>query len=221
MADTDPEPYSPVPYRKGRVWRLIAASLVLFVVPATLILGMMWGFGLLRAIEPSPVYLAEPTRSTGSFTVYSHQGDTLTEAVLRDKIWIAHFIRPGCEEPCIAQIRAVRDVQYAVSKYKHFRVLTFSLDPIADRNAMWAIGRKFSNYPSWHFVYGDTALIRQNMDEIGLAGRSFAFGRPDEVALLDFEGKVRGYYNPVDSVGYRDLVNDIVLMLRHDDDKER
>ncbi len=216
MENSPSDPSQSVPFYKGRGWRLLAATFVLFFVPLTLILGMMWGFGLLRAIEASTVFQQNPDHKSGSFTVYSHQGDTLTEDVLLQKAWIAHFIRPSCEEPCLAQMRAVRDVQYAVSKYKHFRVMSFSLDPIADRNEMWAIGRKFSNYPSWHFAYGDTAEIQRNMDEIGLSGRSFSWGRPDEVALIDFEGNVRGYYNPVDSAGYRDLVNDIVLLLRHD-----
>ena len=95
--------------------------------------------------------------------------------------------------------------------------MTFSLEPIADRNAMWAIGRKYSNYPSWHFVYGDTSVIRKNMDQLELSRRNFTLGRPDDVALIDFEGNVRVYYNPVDSAGYSNLVNDIVLLLRHDD----
>ena len=216
MQDTLSDPDAVNPSTKGRVWRLLAATFVLFFVPLTLILGMIWGFGLLRAIKPSSVYIQQPSIHTGAFTVYSHQGDTLTDEVLKDKVWIAHFIQPSCEEPCVAQIRAIRDIQYAVSKYKHFRVMTFSMEPIADRNAMWAIGRKYSNYPSWHFVYGDTSVIRKNMDQLELSRRNFTLGRPDDVALIDFEGNVRGYYNPVDSAGYSNLVNDIVLLLRHD-----
>jgi cytochrome oxidase Cu insertion factor (SCO1/SenC/PrrC family) len=201
----------------GRVWRLIAATFVLFFVPLTLILGMFWGFGLLRAIKPSPDFIAEPDRRAGQFLVHSHQGDTLNNEVLLEKAWIAHFINPLCEEPCLPQIRAVRDIQYAVSKYKHFRVMTFSLEPMEDRNALWSLGRRFSNYPSWHFVAGDTAQLRVLMNSLGLAGRPEQFGRPDDVALVDFEGRVRGWYNPADSVGYSHLVNDIVLLLRHDE----
>lgn len=201
---------------RGRIGRLIAATFVLFFVPLTLILGMIWGFGLLRAIEPSSAFIASPDRQVGDFTVYSHQGDTLTPETLREKIWIAHFIRPGTEELFETPLRAVRDVQYAVSKYKHFRVMTFALEPVADQNAMWLVGRRYSNYPSWHFVYGDTAQISRTMDELGLNGRTFANGCPQEVALLDFQGRVRGYYTPTDSAGYSQLVNDIVLLLRRD-----
>ncbi len=191
---------------------------MLFFIPLSLILGMMWGFGLLRAINPSPLFIEAPERSVPDFTVYSHQGDTLSPADLKDKVWIAHFLRPECGEPCLSRIRQVRDVQYSVSKFKHFRLLSFSLDPIADRNAMWAFGRKYSNYPGWHFVYQDTARMMQVMGQLGFSGRNFALGSPEEVAVIDGEGRVRGYYNPMDSAGYSNLVNDIVLLLRHDDE---
>jgi hypothetical protein len=202
------------PYQKGRRLRLLAAAFILFVVPATIIGGLLWGTGLLRNVEPSPVFIAEPGPPIDGYFLYSHQGDTLTAAVLRDKIWIAHAWNPDCGEPCAPRLKAVRDVQYALSKYKHLRLISLALEPDMPQESLWTVGRRYSNYAGWHFAGGTPANVTQVMDGVGLSERTFTLGSPLEVALIDGQGRPRGWYTPTDSAGYSNLINDAVYLLR-------
>ncbi|MFT7589744.1 MAG: protein SCO1/2 [Limisphaerales bacterium] len=177
---------------------------------------MLWGMDLLKKIEKSSVFIDQPTLTKPSFTVYSHQSDTLTDEKLDDIVYVAHFFDPTCEEPCLPRLRAIRDAQYAVSKFKHFRILSHCQQPVENQNQIWSFARKISNFPSWQFVYTDTSEIADLITDYGLSERNFAWGSPEDVALIDMQGNVRGYYNPVDSSGFRNLVNDIVYLLRHD-----
>lgn len=201
-------------FLKGRRWRLLGAGFVLFVVPATIILGVLWGTGLLKAIEPSAEFVAEPGPPIGAYYLYSHQGDSLTLDVFAGKVWIAHAWDPACGEPCAPRLRAIRDVQYALSKYKHLRMLSLALEPGISQQELWNVGRRYSNYTGWHFAGGTPANVTAVMDGVGLSGRTFALGSPTEVALIDGQGRPRGWYLPTDSAGYRNLINDAVYLLR-------
>jgi cytochrome oxidase Cu insertion factor (SCO1/SenC/PrrC family) len=218
MTAPQADEFHDAPYRKGRRWRLAAATFVLFVVPATIVGGIIWGMGLLKAIEPSERFLVDPGTPIGDFTLYSHQGDTLTRETFIGKVWIAHAWSPDCGEPCEPRLRAVRDVQYALSKYKHLRLLSLSLEPEQPVGELWTTGRRFSNYAGWHFAGGTAANVTTVMDGVGLSGRTFALGSPVEVALIDPSGRPRGWYAPTDSSGYRDLINDAVYLLREYDE---
>lgn len=201
-------------YLKGRRRRLLAAAFVLFVVPGTIIMGLLWGTGLLKAVVPSPEFVQEPGAPLTDYYLYSHQGDTLTPEVLEGKIWIAQAWHPDCGEPCVPRQKAVRDVQYALSKYKHLRLISLSLEPNTPQQELWTIGRRYSNYAGWHFAGGTPANVTRVMDGIGLSERTFALGSPMEVALMDQQGRPRGWYQPSDSAGYRNLINDAVYLLR-------
>ena len=209
MSEFDDQP----PYLVGRRRRLLAVTIVLFVIPATIIFGMIWGLGLAKSIEPSDAFIAEPTIVVPPFTFYGHQGDTLTPAVMADKVYVLHFFDPTCGEPCEPRLRALRDVQYAISRFKHFRLLSISVNPVPDRNALWMFGRQHSNYTGWHFADGSAQDVTAVMDGVALSGRTFALGSPEEAVLVDRKGMVRGYYLPTDSSGYRQIIDDIVYLL--------
>ena len=200
---------------KGRRLRFFGALFIMLGVPATLTWILFAGFGELNQFdEPTANFLADPIEAPVFDTLFAHRGDTLTPEILEKKAYIAHFWDSGCDVPCEPTLNGLAEVAYAVSKYKHFRILSHNTQP-SDISEMWQIARRQTNRPAWHFVWGDTAQMSRLADDYGLMERSFVFGNnPREVALIDREGMIRGYYDPSDSIGYLNLVHDIVHLLK-------
>jgi cytochrome oxidase Cu insertion factor (SCO1/SenC/PrrC family) len=206
----------------GRKWRLAAAIGIIFVLPATLVVSMILGFGLLKDIEPSENYLSESVPASAEFKLASHWSDTITVTHNRMEglVRLVHFYDPECGEICEDRIQLVADVVYSVSKFKHFRALSFCLRDVEDRNQIWTFARSFNRWQEWHFLYGDQQQIQDAMAAYGLSERNFDLGSPQEVAVLDWKGNIRGYYDLGDPDQYAAVINDLIHLLRDIDPDE-
>lgn len=154
------------------------------------------------------------------FRLIDDQGRPITLADLRGKTWVADFIFTHCAGPCPRMSKRMSDLQTFIAGAKTVSLVSFSVDPERDTPKVLAeYGKQFGARPeTWRFVTGDEKSIH------GLARKGFKLAvEPEQpaapithstmFALVDRDGKIRGYYDGDDSEAYARLKADLQRLM--------
>lgn len=156
------------------------------------------------------------------FRLTERSGRTVTQQDLDGKIWIADFIFTRCGGICPMMSAKMRAVQEKLKHYPDVRFVSFSVDPEYDTpEVLTKYAQHFSADPQkWLFLTGDKQQL------FNLSSQHFHLGvgeippaereAPDQsvdhsskFALVDAEGKIRGYYASEDAGFLDQLARDV------------
>lgn len=158
------------------------------------------------------------------FSFINQRGETVTDASLQGKIWIANFIFTRCTQTCPEQTRRMVEIQEALRArpvWKHVRLVSFTVDPEHDTpGVLAAYAQAHGADPAhWHFLTGSRdAIWKLSSDEFHLG---VGENRPEapspifhsaQIILVDTAGKVRRYFDGLSPEKVADVVAAVELI---------
>lgn len=181
--------------RKLLAWTLLAASTAVAV--ALLVRE--------RSREPLPVLATLP-----HFALIERDGSTVTLRELAGRPWVADFVFTRCQVVCPLLTGKMAELRRRLPAGSRLASVSISVDPEHDTPAVlraYAEGKGISGR-DWLFLTGERDAVR------GLIRDGFLLAvedTPDNVAmpvmhssrfaLVDGEGRIRGYYSPLEQEG--------------------
>lgn len=155
------------------------------------------------------------------FTLVNHLGDTVTEQDVTDQILVVDFFFTRCPTICPVMTENLGRVQATLSPEDPVRILSHSVTPEADSVPVLArYADKHSVHPAhWWILTGEKKHIYE------LARRSYFtcleegdggmqdFIHTENMALVDEEGRLRGFYDGTDQTHVNQLIDDLHLLI--------
>ena len=146
----------------GRMRRLGWVGAFLGIVLAVAMGYSMWQASLRRDVEQLPVIRAVP-----EFSLTDQNGQTVTNADLRGKIWIADFIFTRCKGPCPLMTARMLEMQKALVKTPEVKLVSVTVDPESDTPEVLKAYAEanFADPNRWKFLTGDKTIIEKLVTE--------------------------------------------------------
>lgn len=160
-------------------------------------------------------YVAAPPK-IGELMAYleatNRTGEDVSLEALKGKVWLCSYIFTDCPAQCLGIAAEMKRVYEEFGNNDRFHLVSVSVNPEGDTpEKMDAFVKQHGvDVPQWWFLTGNEERIHQYMS------RYFKFSRVEEntdpqviatqgqfshdahVALVDGEGRIRGYYNLLD-----------------------
>lgn len=146
-----------------------------------------------------------------NFHFVERDGQPRTLRDLSGEIWVANFFFSTCPGPCPALISQMGEVSRAVTRTKgRVKVVSITVDPETDTPArLREYAEKFGAGKNWWFLTGSLEetfrLAREGfkmpveVNPPATASRDGKMLHSTKVALVDGQGRIRGYYNGTDA----------------------
>ena len=201
-----------LPMRRGLLWGLLVVALVL-VVAATAIERF-------RRPEPLPVMWNAP-----DFKLTNRDGRTVTLKDLKGAPWVADFIFTRCPASCPMMTARLARFNRDLPRNFPVHLVSFSVDPKNDTPAvLQAYAQSFKAPDRWLFLTGDGEQIYRlskegfklaidNAPPPGATAAPTPTAEPilhsTRIALVDGQGRVRGYYEAFDEESMKKMARDL------------
>src|SRR5690606_36335495 len=143
-----------------------------------------------------------------------HHGRPFDPQTLRGEVWVAGFVFTTCPSSCPVVTRAMGELRERFDRYSvDVEMVSFTVDPAHDTSEVLAQYVAEHELPDehWRFVTGEpTAVLRlvrhgfklgvgdREADEEGVA---YDIAHSTKLALVDGDGRVRGFYGISDEHG--------------------
>jgi protein SCO1/2 len=139
-------------------------------------------------------------------------GEEVSLEQLKGKVWLCSYIFTDCPSQCLGVAAEMKKVYEAFGKDERFHLVSVSVNPSGDTpEKMDAfVKRNGVDVPQWWFLTGDAdrlhsymrryfkfSRVEENTDPKVIATQG-KFSHDAHVALVDGEGRIRGYYNLLD-----------------------
>ena len=152
---------------------------------------------------PPPVISSLPSFELRDAATRSAFGSTH----LKGSVWVAGFVFTTCPTTCPGVTRAMRALQRRyVAEQVPVKLVSFSVDPEFDTpDKLMAYAQKYkADLTSWHFLTADSSKAMEAVVSGGfrtmmgekkqIDGGMFDIAHTTKLALVDWEGNIRGYY---------------------------
>jgi protein SCO1/2/putative membrane protein len=142
----------------------------------------------------------------GDFSLTERSGQTVRQADLLGKVWVAAFVFTRCAGPCAQVSGTMARLQHELADEKDVRLVSITVDPEYDKPDVLAryAARYGADPGRWLFLTGEPAsvyrLIRDGFHLTAEQNEGAERTRGNEVmhdtrlAVVDREGHVRGYF---------------------------
>lgn len=137
----------PAPKTNRLVWLGLALTAALLVLAYLLaMLDMRASLG-----RPLPVL-----SQVGDFTLTNQNGQAVSLADLRGRVWVADIIFTRCPGPCLKMTRQMQDLQAGLPSGSRARLVTLTTDPDFDTPPVLKAyaGRFGADFDRWCFLTG-------------------------------------------------------------------
>jgi cytochrome oxidase Cu insertion factor (SCO1/SenC/PrrC family) len=139
------------------------------------------------------------------FSLTDRGGRPFTLADMKGNLWVADFIFTRCGGPCPRLSGSLTRLQNEFEAEPRLRFLTVTVDPDHDTPAVLEeYAQRFYARERWRFLSGPPEDVRRALKESfqvaaqpnpdPKAGPGEAFIHSPHLALVDAEGRVRGYF---------------------------
>lgn len=200
--------------------------MIVFLLPLALvssfILAREWKQkSLERSSEKFPVY-----NEIGDFELTERSGSRVGKHDLLGHVWIADFIFTRCGGPCPKMTAHMKNLETALAG-QDVKLVSFSVDPEFDTPEQLRIyaDRFGAGAETWYFLTGDKDRIHQLSRQHFLLGLTEVAEEDREAldqsimhstrfALVDKQGRVRGYYESTEAESLQQLVRDAGALAR-------
>jgi len=136
---------------------------------------------------------------------------------LAGEVWVADFIYTTCGSICPRMTSQMHQIQSALQKTPHVRLVSFTVDPKRDTPAVLAAYAKLHHAAAdmWYFLTGSQAELQHlDRDVFKLGNVDGSLMHSNRFVLVDVNGHIRGYYDTSDPGSIPQLVKDVHLLLR-------
>lgn len=154
------------------------------------------------------------------FKLINQNGDTITEATYKDKIYVADFFFTTCLTICPKMTDNMVIIQKEILDDPDVMLLSHSVTPEIDsvpRLKEYALEKGVVD-SKWNMVTGDKKQIYELARKSYLAVKTIGDGGPfdmihtENFVLVDKEKKIRGYYDGTKQEDIQKLLHDIAVL---------
>jgi len=158
------------------------------------------------------------------FSLTDQRGEELTSQDLYGHVWVANFIFTRCKASCPVQTSLMNELQMDLKEsgnWKHTRIVSISVDPEYDTPEVMSKYIKDRNLETsqWHFLTGTRdAIWSLSKDGFKLPVADYRQDTDMPIlhsqmsVLVDWEGRIRGYYNHLDEESVMNLKRDLSMV---------
>jgi protein SCO1 len=155
------------------------------------------------------------------FTFFDQNGDTVTQAIMKDKVVVVDYFFTTCQSICIDMTRNLKRVQEKFHTDRDVLILSHTVDPETDsvkQLFQYAVENNV-NSKMWRLLTGDKKAL-YNQARYGYFitamkgdGGPNDFIHSERLVLIDKEGRIRGYYDGTKDEIVDKLIADIQTLL--------
>jgi cytochrome oxidase Cu insertion factor (SCO1/SenC/PrrC family) len=198
--------------------RLLAIGAVIIVLLA------FWRF-LSPAPMASGLAVAQRKYFVPPFSLTERSGRTITNNNLLGKIWVADFVYTTCPGPCPLVSASMAKLQEATASDPRVQLVTFTVDPTTDTPAVLSdYADKLGANPSrWWFLTGGEKQIYdvvrngfllpiEDNSAKQLEPGQYKVTHSTQVALVDGNGVIQGYFDGISPEGRADVLKAIAAL---------
>jgi cytochrome oxidase Cu insertion factor (SCO1/SenC/PrrC family) len=161
--------------------------------------------------EPLPVLGTVP-----AFTLTDTRGEPLSLDQLTGKVWVTDFFFSRCGGPCPVMTGKFAELQQAFIDDDRIALVSVTVDPEYDTpTILSAFADEYGADPTrWHFLTGE----KRDILELAVSGFMLAMGddatfHSTRFALVDAQGRIRGYYDGVGETTVAEVTDAIRAVL--------
>jgi protein SCO1/2 len=202
---------------------LVAA---LFCVFAGITVAVTWKYRTVRAKRPipNPVVITPSPDDVPTyvpeFSLIDKNGEPVTLADLKGHVWVANFFFTSCPTgQCPAMNSRMAKIQRALPERADAKLVSITVDPSNDSPAVLTEYAKtfHARDDRWIFLTGDKeAIIRLSKEGFKLPAGEDPNDHSLRLALVDRDGRIRGYYNSTDDKSVAELQERLNELLKAD-----
>lgn len=192
---------------------------VAFVVATIMVAWAYSQFsGVMRARPTSP--RLEKYAEAPQFQLTDQNGNTISTADLKGKIWVANFIFTRCAGPCPVMTSRMASLNQSLgSKVNDVELVTITVDPEFDTpEVLKKYSERVGGSDRWHFLTGPKDKVEETVSKGFLqALAKEPSGAPihsTRFVLVDRDGWMRGFQDGNDPEVVQKLLMDIGDILR-------
>ncbi len=154
------------------------------------------------------------------FKLVNQNGDTITEAFYKDKIYVADFFFTTCQTICPIMTDHMYEIQKQTISDPEVLLLSHTVTPEIDSVAQLKryAKKKLVNSSKWNLVTGDKKQIYDLARTSYLAVKTSGDGGPydmihtENFMLIDKKKQIRGFYDGTDPKAIEKLLDDIKVL---------
>lgn len=154
------------------------------------------------------------------FKLINQNGDTVTEAFYKDKIYVADFFFTTCQTICPIMTDHMYEIQKRTISDPNILLLSHTVTPEIDSVAQLKryAKTKLVNASKWNLVTGDKKQIYDLARRSYLAVKTNGDGGPydmihtENFMLIDKQRQIRGFYDGTDPQAIETLLEDIKIL---------
>jgi len=203
----------------------------IFLIVFFLILGIAFvTYSLKFSSKPEklPVISANTGHHVQPFAFVNQEGDTITEADVKGKIYVVEYFFTTCKGICPKMNENMSTVYEAFRGNDKVKILSHSVDPKKDTvSAMKEYSLRFDADPEqWMFLTGDKkelydaarySYLISAVDDTSVVDIESDFIHSDRFVLVDKDGFLRGrFYKGTDMNEVNQLIGDIKKLLKEE-----
>jgi protein SCO1/2 len=154
--------------------------------------------------------------AVGDFSLTERGGGTVTDELLKGRVWVADFFFTYCGMACPAMSRNMSQLHREFVGPEEPKFVSFTADPLRDTlEVMSEYGRMNQADPDrWWFLTGDEKVLQRTAHSLLLP---YELGNPashsSKFMLVDREGRIRGAYDGTSGPELDKLRRDLKLLL--------
>lgn len=154
----------------------------------------------------------------GDFRLTNQEGETLTQATFKDKIYVTNFFFTTCPGICPKMTSNLSILQEEFKNDDALLLLSHSVTPKSDSVSVLKsyADKKHINSSKWHLVTGDQQEIYHLgrkvyfvEEDLGLKKDDDQFLHTENLILVDKQKHIRGIYNGLNKTAVNQLIADI------------
>ena len=154
------------------------------------------------------------------FSLINQNGDTITQANYKDKIYVADFFFTTCPTICPIMTKNMAQIQQHILDDDEVMLLSHSVTPKIDSVAQlkkYALEKGVVD-SKWNLVTGDKKEIYELARKSYFAvtdegnGGPFDMIHTENFILVDKERRIRGFYDGTNSAEIEKLLQDLVIL---------
>lgn len=154
------------------------------------------------------------------FKLVNQNGDTITQAFYKDKIYVADFFFTTCQTICPIMTDHMYEIQKQTISDPEVLLLSHTVTPEIDSVAQLKryAKKKLVNSSKWNLVTGDKKQIYDLARTSYLAVKTSGDGGPydmihtENFMLIDKKKQIRGFYDGTDPKAIEKLLDDIKVL---------
>ncbi|UYZ20463.1 SCO family protein [Mesobacillus jeotgali] len=153
------------------------------------------------------------------FTFTDQNGESLSKADLKGKVWVASFIFTNCADVCPPMTANMAKLQDMMKEegLEDVEIVSFSVDPTVDSpEVLKEYGDKFNvDFMNWSFL---TGYSQEEIEKFALENFKTLVKKPEtgdqvihgtDFYLVDQNGDMRKYYTGLKEVPFEQIIEDI------------